>query len=199
MASGIAKCIADVLRNDTLSGYASSYVATYPQLFNAASAVPSYLYTSLKDIWMANSSASGLNWSNLIQDTYGFGYGGNREISVVTVRTLDIVDSPMDELYKSNTTGCEFAEVFIYFKITGNLSTSDIDRIVQAELRVRRLIDYNYRVNVCNNVEFPITDLTINPTEDVKCYWQGSVANVQGQEKQLAIQYYAGYTRLLLK
>lgn len=200
MSAGIAKSLADVLRNDLITVQASTYVTNYPSIFNAASAVPTFLYTCLKDIWTVGTVDQGISnsaWASRIQDSYGFGLGGNRVINITPIRILDQVDGPQDG-NRSNVPGSEFAEVYVYLKIGGQLASADVDRITQAELRIRRLLDYNYATNIANKPEIPVTDLTINPTADIKAYWQGVVAPPI-TDKDVAILYYCYYTRLLLK
>ena len=73
---GIGKCIADVLRNDIVTVPASTYVTMYPTIFNAASAVPTYVNTCLKDIWLQGTAASGntaTQWASDVIDLFGIG------------------------------------------------------------------------------------------------------------------------------
>lgn len=194
--SGIAKVLADVLRNDTLSTQASAYVAAYPTIFSAASAVPLHFYTSLKDIWTTGTTIT--NWSTTIVDTYGYGESGTRTIDVVPVRILDGIDGP-EGFPASNTTGSRFAEIYILFKIAGVLAPADVDRITNAELRIQRLLDYNYRCNLLGNSEIPVNAPSIvNPNEDLKAYWQG-FKNAPINDKEVLSCWYVSYCELRLK
>lgn len=84
--SGFGKCIADVLRNDILSVPASTFVTQYPLLFNAASAVPTYMWQSLRDIWLAGTTTPLTNWPDMVTDSLGSGVSGQRTIDVITTR-----------------------------------------------------------------------------------------------------------------
>jgi hypothetical protein len=197
MSVGITHVIADVLRNDVTTVPASTFVSLYPSVFNAASAVPTYLYTCLKDIWLANTTASGNSntyWSDQIVSTYGYGNSGRRTIDVTFLRTQDGINSPNNQ---SNTVGAEYAEIFIYFKIGDVLQPGDVDRITNAELRVRRLIDYNYRVNITKTPIFTSDDLTIDPNYPIQPYWQGFIGKDQSPSKECAALYFCTYRRLL--
>jgi hypothetical protein len=199
MSTGIGKCLADVLRNDVTTLFASSYVAAYPLQFNAASAVPTYLYTCIKDIWLSGTPSSGYTntqWAGMVTDSFGVGQSGSRTIDVQTNRIMDQCDSPVDIGPKSNATGAEFAEVFIYLKIGGTVSQADADRCALAELRIRSLIDYNWGTNVNGIPEIPVTDLTIDPQSDVKAYWDGLVGK---DSKEFYVRFYCFYQRLVVK
>lgn len=195
--SGFGKCLADVLRNDTLSVAASTFVTAYPLQFNAASAVPTYLYQCLQDIWLTGTTTSTTKWADQVTDSLGPGNSGARTIDVITTRIVDQIDAP-EGYPSSNEYGAEFAEIYIYFKLGGAISAVDIssDRVKNAELRTRFLLDYNWRVNTNHNYEIPITDLSINSSSDNKAYWKG-VTNPQSS-KDAAALYCCTYTRLYL-
>lgn len=193
MSSGIEKVIADVLLADTISTPASAYVATYPTIFNAASAVPTHYYTCLKDIWLKGTN---YNWADSVVSTFGFGDTGSRTIDIVPVRVLDSVDGP-EGFPSSNSTGAKFSEVYILFKIGGALKPTDASVIRDAELRIQRLLDYNYR-SLQNLPEIIINKPSnIDPDADLKMYWQGFKCAVD--DKQLYVVFYVSYTDLFLK
>ena len=198
MSLDAAVCLANVLINDVVSIPASTFVAQYPLLFNSATAVPTHLYTCLKDIWLGSQSASTTNaqWAKFVNATYGLGTSGYTTIDIIPTRILDQADVKLGA--KSNTPGAEFAEIYIYFKKTGALNAlTDQGKMAKAEARVRRLIDYNYRTNITGMPEIPITSININPQADFKCYWQGIINPIN--EQNIAALYYVTYTRLFLK
>lgn len=191
---GIGKCIADVLRNDIVSVPASTYVTLYPTLFNAASAVPTYVYTCLKDIWLQNTTASGntpFQWSADVIDLFGLGSDGTKTVSVCTNRTVDQINGPRDMGPKSNNAGAKYSEIFIYLKIGQNLSQADSDRVYQAALRIEKLIDYDYRTNVLGQKEIPISATSINNQADLKLYWDGSLNRTS---REAFLRYHAFYS-----
>lgn len=196
---GFERCMADVLRGDILSVPASTFVTAYPLLFNAASAVPTYLFSSLRDIWLTGTNIPNSRWTSQVTDYLGPGRSGSRTIDVVTTRFVDQVDAP-DGYPQSNTYGAEFAEIYVYMKLGGEFTAADTDRISNAELRIRRLLDYNYRTNVLGQGEIPIgTAITIDANSDRKAYWKGSVAAVPGQaEKDLSTLFCCTYTNIYL-
>ena len=198
MSLGIAKCLADVLRNDIVSIPASTFVVNYPTLFKSATAVPTHLYTCLKDIYLGSASMTtpASTWNQWVVETFGFGFSGSQTIAVIPTRIIDQADVNFGP--KSNTPGAEFAEVYLYLKKGGPLYIAvDEDRLANAELRIRRLLDYNYRTNITGTPEIPITDLSINPNSDIKAYWQGIVNPINDQN--IAALYYCFYTRIFVK
>ena len=193
----ISKVLSAILRSDTLSTAASSYVAKYPHYFSSTADVPVHFYTSLKDIWLTGTAISSSKWNNCIVDTYGFGDSSDRSIDIIPTRILDSVDGP-EGWPADNTVGARFAEIYILFKIAGNLQPADVDRITQAELRIQRLLDYNYHNNLVQNAELPVVISSgINPDADIKAYWQG-FKQAPINDKEIAACYYLGYTQLFL-
>ncbi len=194
--NGIATVIANVLRQDTLSGAASTYVANYPTLFSAgASSVPLHLYTCLKDLW-GQSEKTNEQWSQYIVDTFGLGLSAGNSIDVTTFRIIDQGDVPKG-MTSSNETGAEMAEVHILMKIPDKVSSADSSRLYEAEARIRRLIDYNYRVNTTHTPSIRSTDPTIRSDRMIQCYWQGAVR--PDDIKSWAVSYFCSYSRVFLK
>lgn len=195
MSTGIGKCLSDVLRGDITSGTASAVSAQYPLLYPSASGVPQYLYMSLRDIWLTGTGIANSEWSNRVVDAYGLGLGGNRVIYVTPYRIFDGANAP-ESMPRSNEYGAEFCELFIYMSIGSKIEAADVDRITQTELRIRRLIDFNYANNILGNFHIPVTEATINPNSPIMCYWQGILRDPTPQ-RDMAIQYYTTYTRIL--
>ena len=200
MSNGFAKCVADVLRADIVSSSASAYMATYPTLFNVASAVPYHFYTCLKDIMTIGTSWVSQPWSNMVVDTSGAVLTGTRSIDVGIVRILDQEDSPKDDGPKSSAIGAKYCELTIYLKLPEK-NTTDLDRLHEASLRIERLLDYNYAVNICGKTNYiPASDPSIDANSDRRVYWEGSTTNKAViSERDLAILMYGFYTLLFLK
>lgn len=195
MSTGILKCVADVLRNDVVSmpssGFPDMNAGSY-----TASGVPTYVYTCLKDIWLTAAVASATSqdkWNKTIVDKYGTGQSGSRTIDVCGYRIIDQDESPHGVGPKSNTPGAEFAEIYVYLKEPGDISQEDENRLSNASMRIRRLIDYNYATNTVHRPEITITDNSILASDDVKVYWQGTISN---NDKSAYDLYYAFYTRI---
>ena len=193
---GIIRCVADILRNDVLSVPASSISLQFPNDYPAASGVPTFMYTCLKDIWLQGTTASGatpLQWSTYIVDTLGLGQSGTRSIEVVLAKEMDSIGSPRGFI-KDNSLGAKYGEFIIYLKLGGAITPLDSERIVQAERRIYSLIDYNFRVNTLGNTKIPVTDDTIDPNYDNKCYCQGAAGKASGlTDKDMAVYYCAAY------
>lgn len=195
MAIGVTKSLADVLRGDFTSVPASTFVARYPTIFSGgASAVPTHFYTSLKDILMPTSTLA--EWqNNLVVDMWGYGKSGPDTVDVVLSR---VIDGSMAEEEASNEQGAEMAEIFIYLKKGGALiAATDTDRLANGALRIQRLLDWNYRMNVGLAAAIPVTDNTLNHDYPIKCYWHG-LANLPS-DKSMAICFYVHYSRLFLR
>lgn len=197
MYTDIATVIADVLREDLLSGQASAWVAAYPTTFSTgASGVPAHFYTSLRDIWSqaVGATISDSDWQNkYIVSSFGEGNSRSRTLEVCNVRTIDQADWPRG-LPQSNSIGAEATEVWIYLKLPDQVSSSISSVISEAELRIRRLIDYNYRVNTCKTRMFSANNPSFSG--DMKCYWNGFL---QDSSKESFIKYFTAYTRLFLE
>ena len=193
----IAGAIADVLRNDIISGTASSWVAAYPTTFNAgASSVPIWMYQSLKDIW-AVGVAGGITttqWQEeYIVSRFGLGESLPKTIDVAAIRTLDQADFPKN-FPQSNSIAAEATDVRIYLKYPDAVPEVASEMLFNAEMRIRRLVDYNMRVNTFGNRMFPMPSPPF--TGDTKIYWQGFASN---DIKSTQIIYYAFYTQLALR
>lgn len=192
--SGITAVLADVLRNDVLSVPASSFVVQYPNLFNGqASAVPAWCYTSLKDLW-GMGAKSNEEWSRYVVDIFGLGRSSGNTIDITQFRVLDQADAPAGAYPKSNDIGAEMAEIHIMFKLPDAVPEEAKNRLYYSSMRVRRLLDYNYRVNTTRTRQFPSTDITIRSDKDLKVYWIGEVRN--DDIKAWMCQYYAFYTKV---
>lgn len=197
MSTGIAKVLADVLRNDILSIPASTFLTpAYSSIFNnQASAVPTSWYTCLRDIWLQNSPHSGQlsSWPTIVNDSYGLGTSNSISIDVIPIRILDQVDGPKDEGPKSNQTGAEFAEIHIILKIPEGLVAADSNRIFEAESRIRRLLDFNYAPHIGTKY-ITSTDINIRTDRPIVAYWQGLSNPIDS--KLVHIVFYTYYTRL---
>lgn len=193
----IAAAIADVLRSDLTSGTASSWVAAYPNTFSAgASSVPIWMYQSLRDIW-ATGVSGGITdqvWQEeYIVSRFGLGESRPKTIDIAAIRTLDQADFP-NGFPQSNSIAAEATEIRIYLKYPDAVPESAAEMLFNAEMRIRRLIDYNMRVNTFGNRMFPMPSPPF--TGDTKVYWQGFASN---DIKSTQIIYYAFYTQLTLR
>lgn len=195
MSIGVSKCLADVLRADIVSIPASTFVARYPTTFAAgASAVPTHFYTCLKDILVPTVSVSDYQ-TNYVVDSWGYGKSGPDTVDVVLSR---IIDGSLAEEESSNEQGAEMAELFVYIKKGGALvAATDMDRLANAALRIQRLLDWNYRINVGLQASIPVTETTLNPNYPIKAYWHG-IANLPS-DKSIAICFFVHYSRLFLR
>lgn len=207
MAIGVAKSLADVLRGDVTSIPASTFVVAYPQFFSGgASAVPTHYYTCLKDLILGPITAtiSASAWAaNYVVDQFGYGLSNGKTIDIVVTRVIDGSEATEES---ANEQGAEMAEVFIYLKKPGALQAADRDGLANAALRIQRLLDWNYALNVVGGAPpVPVTDNTLDPRYPIKAYWQG-MANLwplvkaeEQSDKALAICFHVHYSRLFLK
>lgn len=196
MFNGITDVLADVLRNDLNSMQASAWVAAYPTTFSAgASSVPEYLYMSLRDIWAPGVSDE--EWqNNWITSTFGLGYSGSRTIDVTQVRTLDQADFPK-QFPQSNDTGADGTEIHVYLKLPDKVAVNQSFRVSQGAMRIRKLLDYNWRVDTDFNSNIESSSPMIRNDRPIQARWQGfiSVEDI----KSIRIVFYLFFTNLVLK
>jgi hypothetical protein len=195
MYTDIATVIAQVLRGDLISGQASAWVDAYPTEFPSTGSVPLHFYTCLRDIWeqAVGATISDSDWENkYVVSSFGQGDSRSRTIDVCNVRTVDQADFPKG-LPQSNTVGAEATEVWVYLKLPDQVPVPIANVVSEAELRIRRLIDYNYRVNTCRTRMFTAENASI--VGDMKCYFQGFL---QDDSKSSFIKYFCAYTRIFL-
>ncbi len=195
--NSIADELANVLRNDIISGTASSWVALYPTVFTAgASSVPTWYYTCLKDIWAQGVSGgiTTIQWQNdYVVSRFGLGESRPKTLDLSSVRSLDQADWPT-AFPNSNQIGAMGDEIHLYIKYPDAVPTDLSSMIEMAELRVRRLLDYNVRVNQFGTRMFQLTSPEF--TGDCKAYFQGLLSN---DVKTLFVKYFVFYTRTMLR
>ncbi len=195
--NSIADELAAVLRNDIISGTASSWVAAYPTTFSAgASSVPTWFYTCLKDIW-AEGVSGGITttqWQNeYVVSRFGLGESRPKTVDLSEVRELDQCDWPAG-FPASNSIGALGSEIHLYIKYPDAVPSDISTMIEMAELRIRRLLDYNVRVNQFGTRMFQLSSPEF--TGDCKAYWQGLVSN---DVKSMFVKYFVFYTRTMLR
>lgn len=193
MFNGAADVIADALRSDVLSGQASAWVSYYPDTFAAgATSVPVHFYTSLMEIWGVSDVTK---WQNeYVVSIFGLGASKSATIDVCSYRIMDQVDWPVNSP-KINESGAEGAEIHIYLKMPDKVPDVDYNRIAEAERRIRRIIDYNLRVNTRHKAYFTSSGAMIRNDRPLKVYWQGAIID---DVKSAKIVYYAYYSLLEL-
>lgn len=195
--NSIADELAEVLRNDIVSGTASSWVAAYPTTFSAgASSVPVWFYTCLKDIWAAgvDGGITTTQWQEeYVVSRFGLGDSRPKTLDLSEVRQIDQAEWPSG-YPSSNTVGALASEVHLYLKYPDAVPENISTMLEMAELRVRRLLDYNVRVNQFGTRMFSLSSPEF--TGDCKAYFSGSTSN---DIKSLFCRYYVFYTRTMLR
>lgn len=189
--------IADILRDDTLSIPASTFVERYPDQFEAASAVPTHFYTCLKDIWVG-TNFSNAAWATFVVSSMGMGEEKSNGIEIFPVLVCESVDHPNS--VKSNTPGAKYAEIEIHLKIPAVVSSADRNKIRDAELRIERLLDFKYRNNICRQGAIypdPAIDNTLDPDYPLKIRFLRFV-NV-ATRKELSVLFSVDYVNLFLR
>lgn len=196
MFNGIADVVAGVLRNDLVSGQASAWVAAYPTTFSmGASSVPEYLYMSLRDIW--EPGATDITWQEkFVVSIFGLGYSGPKTIDVVQYRSLEQGDWPK-QFPASNTEGAEGAELHILVKLPDNVSLNNSSKTAQAAMRIRKLIDHNWRTNLDRQPQISSDNPMIRNDQSIKVWYQGAIA--ADDIKSVRLIFYAFYTNLALR
>lgn len=196
MFNGIADVIAEVLRNDVVSMAASSWVAAYPTTFSAgASSVPEYLYLSIKDIWAPEATVS--DWqTKYVVSTFGLGYTGPKTVDVCQYRSLEQGDWPK-QFPASNDVGADGAEIHVYLKLPDNVSLNNSSKTAQGAMRVRKLLDHNWRTNLDRQGQIPSGNPMIRDDESIKVWYQGSVS--VDDIKSVRMVFYAFFTNLALR
>lgn len=195
MSVGVTESLANVLRGDFTSTPASTFVANYPSIFTTgASGVPLHFYTSLRDI-LVPTVPTDVWQANYVVDTWGYGKSGPDTVDIVVSRIIDGSEA-MEEA--SNEQGAEMAEIFIYLKKGGALVQAlDMNRLANAALRIQRLLDWNYRMNVGLQASIPHANFALNPNYPIKCYWEG-ITNLPS-DKAVVLCFHVHYARLFLR
>ena len=133
------------LINDTVGLSASTVSSENSDLFPTAADVPPHAYKPLSEIWVGSASGSG-EMANRVVYQHGLGFEESR--GEITLRGYEIPSSedPAEGEY-SNDPGAETMRLNIVFRQPDELTatSADYQRIIQAELRVRYLLDENWR------------------------------------------------------
>lgn len=191
------KIIADFLRQDFTDSTALT-VYNNPAnagLFSSPSDVPVYLYQSLKTIFSGVSSVLS-DYQKQIVTFYGRGATNAKgDIAVIALQSESAFGSGPG--FHSDEPGAEKAKVGIYLRLQTPIQSADYERIRNAELRIRFIIDSTInsvvRQDSDNLPVSPGIDLTIFDNY-FKCFWEGFDA--PPNESELLTMYRVEYVRV---
>lgn len=163
--------------------------------------VPWYLYKPLKEILMG-PGADDEDYRNLLITTYGAGH--TPEDAGVHILTLPKGSVYDDGGMKVNEHGAECAILKILVQIGDSLTGDDLIRAEQADLRIRFLLDWFWRVKRKKSGDSVIPGLTgdgdssiyLNATHQIQCIWLGFLDNQSVIAK--ASVYQLQYTRIIV-
>lgn len=191
MASDVSETIAAYLQTDVLVSSASSVRALNPGKWAADADVPAYMFQPLYTIWTPPSSSlsdfrTRITGSSGQRTTKAFGY-------------IEVVPLMYDNAFNPETmiddeTGSESAIVDILFSIPRPVPTAQFDQLKMAELRVRLLLDYNWRTKAGKTPLIPVaTSSTIDSSNYFFCFFQQFLNDPNASE--VVVRYKVNYVR----
>lgn len=190
-----AAIIAQVLRADTVDRTAAAVIAANPGTFlNGVSAVPAYLYQSLKTLWLPSGTIS--DFQNLVVPDLGTGQSSSAGSIVV------IADGLTESVYerkslRSDQPGAEVCSIrtLLYKPRASSLSISPIQN---AGMRIRYLLDNTLRGSrgVSGNLPqyYVSLDITVDPRFPFFCFFERNTEPVLASEATLKFR--ADYVRM---
>ena len=176
------------LINDTMGLQASSVQASNPILFPTVASVPPYAYQPLSQIWVGSSAGSSQMSSRVV---YQLGMGLEEALGEITLMGLEIQSNEYPgHGFDSNAPGAETMELVVVLRQPDSIK--NWNRIVQAELRIRYLLDENWRKTRKRTSPFiPNTDPSVDG--DVRCTRMRQLEAPNA--KELHSRYVICYTR----
>lgn len=181
---------------DTIDSTASAINALNGNAYGSPSKVPLYMYTSLCTIWTgASGNVAALDKAIVVSS----GEGKDPATNAITIAPY-ICESDSNENeggLENDDTGAEAALVKIFLKTSPTPTSSVFNRIQNAELRIRLLLDTIIRSKYGYSSSIPINntgDLSIDDTADLfMCQWLGY--ETEPSASQLAVNYALSYYR----
>ena len=139
-----ARILEFLLQSDTVDRTPAAVLAANPNTFlnNAASSVPTYLYQSLKTIWLS-ASANPTQFANAVIADLGTGLNSPAGSIVIASKRIEEQGYDRSSFY-SDQPGAETGPVEVILYKPRSLSTT-IDQIQNARLRIRYLADMTIR------------------------------------------------------
>lgn len=180
-----AKAIQYYLCQDVVDGSAASVSAANPTIWATAADVPDYAYKSLGTIWTGAPTTSS-NLENRI--VYQFGSVTNNTIEIALF--TQPVDSVLFDRVKDNEIGAEETNLVIRLSKPqgrpGIDTLANFNTVQQAELRIRYLLDLNWRsLRKGTPPQIPSTgDKSINPSYGINITWDGYISPPNAVECQ---------------
>lgn len=167
-----AKAIRYYLMQDTVSGSASTVSTDNPNLWPTAADVPDYAYKSLGNLWLSSATPVSSQLGDSIVYRFGQNDTATNEISIFT----QPIESVISDTMRDNTIGAEESNLVIRITKTAT-SSSSVDLIQNIELRLRYLLDINWRRRRRGTPPFiPSTgDKSLDSAVGVLCEWDGYV------------------------
>lgn len=192
-----AQAIQYYLCQDVVDGSAAAVSAANAAFWPSPANVPSYAYESLGTIWTGAATVSSVFRNDIV---YRFGNVDetNTEISIFT----QPIESANFDRVRANTIGAEETNVVIrLFKAQTRATNKNdgMDLIKNAELRIRYLLDSNWRRLRKGTAPFiPSTgDSSLDPSVGVYLVWDGFISPPSAVECH--IRYRAYYVRAVPK
>lgn len=181
---------------DTIDSTASAINALNNNAYGSNSKVPFYMYTSLCTIWTgASGNVAALDKSIIVSS----GEGKDTATNAITIAPY-ICESDSQENeggLQSDDVGAEAALVRLFLKTKPTPIPSEFNRIQNAELRIRLLLDTLIRSRYGYSSSIPINntgDLSIDDTYDLfMCQWLGY--ETEPSASQLVVNYAISYYR----
>lgn len=172
-----------------VSTTASGVQALNSDLWETSAQVPSYAYRSFGQIWIGGSAASGELANRIV---YKMGSAEENALGEITLLCdeMESVDLKQEGL-QTNEAGGESMYLDIVLRLPD--TKKDYDRIVNAELRLRYLLDENWRKKRRGTTPYipNLGDHTI--TDNVRLRWIRHL--VPPNAKEVWTRYAVNFTR----
>jgi len=195
-----SKVIKNYLLSDVVDSTASATRAANPLIgWTVDADVPQYLYTSLSTLWMGASGVA--DYSTRILATQG-----ESKTRIGFPGYIEVIPYPSESIYESDgmlddAIGAERSMIKIFFQTERPVKTTDFERLKQAELRIRCLLDEKQRGLSKKSPNIPISgDSTIDNFTSAsmfKCVWEKF--DLAPDASEIVITYRCDYVRLFSK
>ena len=182
-----AEAVRYYLMQDVVDGVAATVSANNAGFWPLASDVPDYAFKSLGTIWFGSVTPSS-TLGNQIVYRLGLADTATNEITLYTLP----MESVVFDSIRDNTIGAEESNLIIRLIKPQKSSTTNFETIQNTELRIRYLLDMNWR-RLRKGVYPNITstgDNSLDPTFGVKCMWDGYLTPPNAVECQVRYKIY---------
>jgi hypothetical protein len=182
--------IRNYLSSDTISTTSSSVSAANSDVWPTSASVADYAYKSLGELWLLTSTPASSDLAKRI--VHKFGEGRVAAEGEISLYLAPLEGSTADIGVRSQELGSEASFLEIVFRLPE--ASADWDRIINAELRVRYLLDSLWRGRRKMPPSIPSTgDKSLNG--NIFCQWDRYMSPPNANE--VWVRYYLSFTRIV--